>query len=63
MIGTVRIQAQTTRSTTNHVMALKRLAAPTPMIDADTLWLVDTAIPDAEAARISAAELVSGQTR
>src|ERR1700754_4099517 len=59
VIGRVRIHAQTMRSTTDQRMALRRLAAPTPMIDADTLCVVDTGMPATDAARITAAELNS----
>src|SRR5581483_7372112 len=41
------------RSTTDQRMALKRLAAPTPMIDEDTTWVVDTGRPNVDAARIT----------
>src|SRR5690625_4254438 len=58
-MGRVRIHAQTMRSTTDQRMALKRLAAPTPMIDDDTQCVVDTGMPRTEAARITSAELVS----
>src|SRR5690242_8459876 len=47
------------RSTTDQRIELKRLAAPTPMIEADTLWVVDTGMPNADAVRITSAELVS----
>src|ERR1700743_1891572 len=59
VIGRVRIQAQTMRSTTDQRMALKRLAAPTPMIEADTLCVVETGTPSIDAVRITAAELPS----
>src|SRR5690625_3272531 len=47
------------RSTTVQRMALKRLAAPTPMIDVDTQCVVDTGMPKADAAKITSAPLVS----
>src|SRR5689334_1136581 len=59
VIGRVRIHAHTMRSTTDQRIALKRLAAPTPMIDADTLCVVETGIPSTDAVRITAAELPS----
>src|SRR5688572_5442594 len=55
----VRIQAQTMRSTTPHLMALKRLAAPTPMMAAEMLWVVETGMPKWVAIQITNAELVS----
>src|SRR5699024_10051510 len=58
-MGRVRIQAHTMRSTTVQRMALKRLAAPTPMIDDDTQCVVDTGMPTDDAHKITAAPLVS----
>src|SRR6266850_4831480 len=55
----VNIQAQTMRSTTVHLMALSRRAAPTPMIAAEILCVVETGMPRWVAARITVAELVS----
>src|SRR5580704_5537698 len=57
--GMVKIPAQTMRSTTVHLMALKRLAQPTPMMDAEMLWVVDTGMPKTEATAITVAELAS----
>src|SRR5512142_342073 len=57
--GMVRIQAQTMRSTTVHLMAFKRRAAPTPMMAAEMLWVVETGMPRWVAARMTVAELVS----
>src|SRR5699024_8891391 len=47
------------RSTTVQRMALKRFAAPTPMMAEETQCVVDTGMPNSEAARITMAELVS----
>src|SRR5436190_2093208 len=55
----VRIQAQTMRSTTDHLMALRRREAPTPMMAAEMLWVVDTGMPRWVAARMTVAELAS----
>src|SRR3954471_9984460 len=57
--GMVRIQAQTMRSTTVHLMALRRRAAPTPMMAAEMLCVVETGIPRSEAAKMTVAELAS----
>src|SRR5690606_11521605 len=58
-IGIVRIHAHTILFTTLHLMALKRLAVPTPMVAEEVLWVVDTGTPSADAPRTSAAALVS----
>src|SRR5690606_12571246 len=58
-IGMVRIHAHTILFTTPHLMALKRLAVPTPMIAEEMLWVVETGMPSAEAPRITEAALVS----
>src|SRR5690606_37530116 len=58
-IGMVRIQAPIIFSTTVHLMALRRLAVPTPMIADEMLCVVDTGMPSDEAARITEAALVS----
>src|SRR5687768_10152193 len=55
----VRIQAQIIFSTTVHLIELKRLATPTPMIAEEMLWVVDTGMPRLEASRITEAALVS----
>ena len=55
----VRIHAHTMRSTTVHLMALRRLAAPTPMMAAEMLCVVDTGMPSEEAERIIVADAVS----
>src|SRR5580692_6253639 len=55
----VKIQAQTMRSTTVHLMALKRRAQPTPMIEAAILWVVETGIPKTDAIAMTVAELAS----
>src|SRR5215212_3091081 len=47
------------RSTIVHFSALNRLAAPTPMIDAEILCVVDTGIPKCDARPMITAELVS----
>src|SRR5512140_1136814 len=47
------------RSTTVHLMAFKRFAAPTPMIATEILCVVETATPTCVAARMTAAEEVS----
>src|ERR1700753_4047582 len=57
--GMVSTHAQTMRSTTIHLMALKRLAAPTPMMDAEILCVVETGMPKMEARPMTMAELVS----
>src|SRR5690625_4297312 len=58
-IGMVRIHAHTILFTTPHLMALNRLAVPTPMIAEEMLWVVETGIPRADAPRITDAALVS----
>src|ERR1700744_6182025 len=58
----VRIHAHTMRSTMVQRIAFARLANPTPMIDADTLCVVDTGIPSAEAVMITVDEAVSAAT-
>jgi hypothetical protein len=58
-IGIVSIHAHIILSTTVHRMALKRLAAPTPMIDAVMLCVVETGMPKWEATPMIAAEVVS----
>src|SRR6185312_424735 len=55
LIGSVRIHDQTMRSTTVQRTALNRLAAPTPMIDDDTTWVVETGSPKIDATMITAA--------
>src|SRR6266571_5700681 len=57
--GMVSSHAQTILSTTVHLIAFKRRAAPTPMIAAEILCVVETGIPRWVAARITSAELVS----
>src|SRR5690606_13646431 len=57
--GIVRIHAQIIFSTIVHLMALKRLAVPTPMIAELMLWVVDTGMPSALARVITDAALVS----
>ena len=47
------------RSTTIHLMALNRLAAPTPMMAAEMLWVVETGMPSREARAMTVAELAS----
>src|SRR5277367_7188081 len=47
------------RSTTDHLMALKRLAQPTPMMAAEMLCVVDTGIPSSDAKPMTEAELAS----
>src|SRR5688572_5049351 len=44
---------------TDMLSAPKRLAAPTPMIDAEILWVVETGIPKNVAIKITEAELAS----
>ena len=43
--GMVSTQAQTIRSTTIHFTPLKRLAAPTPMIEVEITCVVDSGMP------------------
>src|SRR5687768_6645027 len=57
--GIVRIHAQIIFSTTVHLIALKRLAVPTPMIADEMLCVVETGMPSADAAMITDAALVS----
>src|SRR3954471_20220321 len=57
--GSVSIQAQTIRCTTDHLMALKRLAEPTPMMAAEILCVVETGMPSFVAMKMTVAELVS----
>ena len=59
LTGMVRIHAQIIRSTTVHLMALDRLAKPTPMMAAEMLCVVETGIPSQVASPIMVAELVS----
>src|SRR5690242_1725950 len=55
----VKIQAQTIRSTTVHLIAFRRRAVPTPIMAAEMLWVVETGTPRLEAAAITVAELAS----
>src|SRR5690606_12703914 len=55
----VRIHAQIILCTTVHLIALRRLAVPTPMIAVEMLCVVDTGMPSDDAARITEAALVS----
>ena len=57
--GIVNIQAQRILSTTSHFTAERFLAAPTPIIDADILCVVDTGIPRYEAHPNTSDELAS----
>src|SRR6266699_6680845 len=57
--GIVKIHAHTIRSTTVHLIAFKRRAAPTPMMAAEILCVVETGMPRRLAARMTVAELVS----
>jgi hypothetical protein len=41
----VKIQAHNKLVVTPHLTALKRLVAPTPMIDPVIVWVVETGIP------------------
>src|ERR1700742_2406255 len=59
VMGIVNTHAQTMRSTTVHLMALKRFAEPTPMMDAEILCVVETGIPRYDAMAMTVAELVS----
>jgi len=45
LTGSVKIQAQTICSARTHFSALKRLAAPTPMMDMVMTCVVETGIP------------------
>lgn len=45
VIGNVRIQAHTMRSTTVHLTALNPLVAPTPMMEVEITWVVESGIP------------------
>src|SRR5690606_25192968 len=62
VIGRVRIHAQTMRSTTVHLIALRRLAVPTPMMAADTLCVVDTGMPSTDAVMMTLVDAVSAAT-
>src|SRR5205814_7032718 len=55
----VSIQAQIILSTTVHFIALIRRAAPTTMIAAEMLWVVETGIPRWLARKMTVAEVVS----
>jgi len=57
--GIVRSHAHAIFSTIVQFKALNHLAAPTPMIAAEMLCVVDTGIPIIEANPMTAAELVS----
>src|SRR5271156_1065867 len=57
--GMVKIHAQTMRSTTFHLIALKRFAQPTPMMEAEMLCVVETGMPSHEAMAMTVAELAS----
>ena len=59
----VSTHAQTIRSTTVHLMALNRLAEPTPMMAAAMLCVVETGIPSSDASPMTEAELASAQSR
>lgn len=43
--GNVNTHAQTMRSTTVHFTPLKRFAAPTPMIEVEMTWVVESGMP------------------
>ncbi|MEY3228091.1 MAG: hypothetical protein RLZZ536_2710 [Planctomycetota bacterium] len=58
-MGIVRIHAHAIFSTMVQLRALSRLAAPTPMMDEEILWVVETGMPSAEAMPMTTAELVS----
>src|SRR5690625_7653986 len=58
-IGMVRIHAHTILFTTPHLMALNRLAVPTPRIAEEMMGVVETGNPRADAPRITDAALVS----
>src|ERR1019366_3891060 len=47
--GSVRIHAQRILSTTPHFTALRRFDAPTPMIEVDITWVVETGTPRVDA--------------
>src|SRR5580698_9017121 len=55
----VNTHAQTMRSTTVHLIALKRLAQQTPMMEAEILCVVETGMPKIEAIAMTVAELAS----
>src|SRR5580698_8052274 len=55
----VNTHAQTMRSTTVHLIALKRLAQQTPMMEAAMLCVVETGMPKMEATAMTVAELAS----
>lgn len=57
--GMVRIHAHAIFSTIVQLRAFSRLAAPTPMMEDEILWVVETGIPSAEAMPMTTAELVS----
>ncbi len=50
-IGIVSNQAQAIRSTTVHLRAPSFWRHPTPMIDAEMLWVVESGIPKYDAKR------------
>src|SRR5512135_2745674 len=57
--GRVMNQAHRIRSTTVSFRALKRLAAPTPMIEALMAWVVETGMPKWAAVNRTVAAVVS----
>ena len=57
--GIVRIHAHTMRSTRFSLIALKRFAHPTPMIEVVIAWVVDTGIPIDPATASTVAAVVS----
>ncbi len=50
--GRVKIQATTMRPIMRQRIALRRLVAPTPMIDVEITWVVDNGMPHMLAKRI-----------
>src|SRR5580698_2014372 len=58
-MGMVNSHAHAMRSTTVQLMALNRLAQPTPMMDAEILCVVETGMPKIEARPMTVAELAS----
>src|SRR5215467_13290431 len=50
------------RSTTVHLIAFACLAVPTPMIDAETLCVVDTGMPSVDAVMMTVDDAMSAAT-
>src|SRR5215207_9104214 len=57
--GIVRNQVQRMRSTSSHRSALGVFATPTPMMEVEMAWVVETGMPNCAAAKSTVAAVVS----